>query len=48
MSGPNQHNTQVHAEVEHLEDLWFREGENNDTGEFGQRDAGQYAAAGNV
>lgn len=48
MSGSNQHNAQVHAEVEHLEDLWFGEGEHNDTGEFGQRDASQYTAAGNV
>lgn len=48
MSGPNQHNAQVHAEVEHLEDLWFGEGENDNTGEFRQSYAGQYTAAGNV
>lgn len=35
VGGANQDNAQVHAEVEHLENLRFRESQDDDSSEFG-------------
>lgn len=46
MRGPNQYDSEVHAEVEDLEDLRVGERQHHDAGKLGQRDAGEDAAAG--
>lgn len=45
VSGTEQHNAQVHAEVEYLEDLRLGKGQHDDAGKLGERDAGQDTAA---
>ena len=40
--GADQHDAQVHTEVENLEDLGLGEGQDHDAAELGQRDAGQH------
>lgn len=42
MGGAQQHDGQVHAEVEHLEDLRLRQGQDQDASELGQRDATEH------
>lgn len=42
MSSANQNDSQVHAEVEDLENLRFSKGQNDDASEFGKRDARQH------
>ena len=37
----NQHNSQIHTEVEHLENLWLGERQHDNTAELSQCDTGQ-------
>lgn len=41
VSGANQHNSQVHPEIEDLENLRLGKGQNDDASEFGQSNARQ-------
>lgn len=42
MRGSQQHDRQVHAEVEHLEDLRLGQGQDQDAAKLGQCDAAEH------
>ncbi len=44
MRSPDEHDAQIHAEVEDFEDLRLGEGQDDDAAELGQGDAGQDGA----